>query len=77
MIETYEIYLGENATEEYLFDLENIPVEIFEKRKEEIYNIVQSYSWRLLTDKLKNEIKNKILNLIKQDIRKYKLEILN
>jgi hypothetical protein len=69
--------LGENATEEYLFDLENIPVEIFEKRKEEIYNIVQSYSWRLLTDKLKNEIKNKILNLIKQDIRKYKLEILN
>jgi hypothetical protein len=27
-----------------------------------------------LTEKLKNEIKNEVLNLIKTDLRKYKLE---
>lgn len=71
MIETYIIYRGDK--EEYLFTI-SIPEEIFEKRKDSIFIIVQSYCWRLLTEKLKNDIKNKVLNLIKTDLRKYKLE---
>jgi len=57
--------------------LDDIPKYMVDHRREEIENIVLKRQWEFETDELKKELKTQIIELLKTDIRKLKLEKIN
>lgn len=57
--------------------LDNVPYLVAVRRKDDIFNIIESYTWSFATDDTINEIKHKILFMLSNDpimLRKKKLK---